>query len=155
MKNKIIKIIMWLFVLIMIIIIFLFSNMSSGSSNSKSKEIIRSGIVLVDKTFNIKMSDIEITKLVNELNYPFRKICHFMEYFILSLLLVISLKLSNVSVKNTIIITIAFCFVFSLSDEIHQMFIVGRSPMFIDCIIDTFGSCLLCFVYYLRTNKLN
>ena len=41
MKDKIIKIIMWLFVLIMIIVIFLFSNMSSGSSNSKSKEIIK------------------------------------------------------------------------------------------------------------------
>ena len=155
MKDKIIKIIMWLFVLIMIIIIFLFSNMSSGSSNSKSKEIIRDSIVLVDNVFNINMNDVEINKLVNKLNYPFRKICHFMEYFILSLLLVISLNISNVGTKKTIIITICFCFIFSLSDEIHQMFIVGRSPMFIDCIIDTLGCCLLCFIYYLRTNKIN
>ena len=92
MKDKIIKIIMWLFVLIMIIVIFLFSNMSSGSSNSKSKEIIKGSIVLVDKVFNTNMSDTEINKLVNMLNYPFRKICHFMEYFILSLLFILSVN---------------------------------------------------------------
>ena len=139
----------------MLVTMFLFSNMSSNDSNSKSKEIIRKGIVVVDKVFNKNMDDKEIDRLVIKLNYPFRKICHFSEYFILGMLLLLSLRLSNISINKSIIITICFCIVFSISDEIHQVFIDGRSPLILDCFIDIFGSCLFCLIYYLRTKRLS
>lgn len=139
----------------MIITMFLFSNMTSNDSNSKSKDIIRNGVIIIDKVFNKNMSDSEIEKYVIKLNYPFRKICHFSEYFILSILILFSLRLSNISIIKSIIITICFCIIFSISDEIHQMFVTDRSPLIIDCFIDILGSSLFLILYYLRTKKLS
>ena len=134
---------------------FLFSNMSSNVSNSRSKDIIRKGIVIVDKVFNKNMDKDHIERLVIKLNYPFRKICHFSEYFLLSILILLSLRLANVSINKCIIVTLIFCSVFSISDEIHQMFVVGRSPLLLDCFIDISGSCLFCLIYFIRTKKLS
>ena len=134
---------------------FLFSNMSSNVSNSRSKDIIRKGIVIVDKVFNKNMDKDHIERLVIKLNYPFRKICHFSEYFLLSILILLSLRLANFSINKCIIVTLIFCSVFSISDEIHQMFVAGRSPLLLDCFIDISGSCLFCLIYFIRTKKLS
>lgn len=149
------KYITWILFIIMLIIMFLFSNMSSGDSNSRSKKIIRSGVVIVDKVFNLNMDDKDINKTVIKLNYPFRKLCHFCEYFLLSLLLILALRLSNLSIKTSIIITMSFCIIYSISDEVHQIFVSGRSPLIIDCIIDTLGCFCLCLIYYIRTKKIS
>lgn len=137
----------------MLIIMFVFSGMTSKDSNSKSREIIKEGIVIVDKVFNLNLDDNEINKLVLKFNYPFRKICHFSEYFFLSLLVLLSLRTINVSITKSIVITLIFCIIFSISDEIHQMYVAGRSPLILDCFIDVSGSCLLCLIYFLRTKK--
>ena len=139
----------------MLILIIMFSGMNSSDSNNKSKEIVKNSIIIVDKVFNLDMNDTDVNRLTIKLNYPFRKICHFSEYFLLGLFVLLSLRLSNVSVNKCIIITIVFCLFFSISDEIHQMYIEGRSPLILDCFIDTMGSSLLCFIYYLRSRKLS
>jgi len=139
----------------MIISMFLFSNMNSNDSNSKSKDIIRYGVVIVDKIFDKNMDNSDIEKIVNKLNYPFRKICHFSEYFILSILILLSLRLYNISINKSIIITICFCIIFSISDEIHQMFVTDRSPLIMDCFIDILGSSLFLLIYYIRTKRLS
>ena len=103
--NKIFKYLIWLLFITMIIIIFSFSNMNSNNSNSRSKDIIRFSIKVVDKTFHMNLNDEEVNDLVNKYNYPFRKVCHFSEYFLLSLLLIIALRISNISINKSIIIT--------------------------------------------------
>ena len=134
---------------------FLFSNMTSNDSNSRSKDIIRKGVVIVDKVFHKNMDKDNIERIVIKLNYPFRKICHFTEYFILSILILLSLRLGNISINKSIIITFIFCLIFSISDEIHQMFIDGRSPLILDCFIDILGCSLFLLIYYFRTKKLS
>lgn len=129
--------------------------MSSNDSNSRSREIVKDSVSVINKVFNLGMNDSKINKLVIELNYPFRKICHFSEYFILSLFLLLSLRLSNINLVKSIIITLSFCILFSISDEMHQMYIDGRSPLVFDCFIDILGSSLFCFIYYIRTRKLS
>ena len=139
----------------MLISIFLFSNMNSIDSNSRSKLIIRKSVVIVDKVFNKNMDNNDIDRIVDKLNYPFRKICHFSEYFILSILILLSLRLSSISINKSIIITFILCLIFSISDEIHQMFVTDRSPLILDCFIDLFGSSLFLIIYYFRTKKLS
>ena len=139
----------------MLIAIFSFSNMNSNDSNSRSKLIIRKGVVLVDKVFNKNMNNTEIDRIVNKLNYPFRKICHFSEYFILSILILLSLRLSNININKSIIITFILCLIFSISDEVHQMFVTDRSPLILDCFIDILGSSLFLIIYYFRSKKLS
>ena len=41
---------------------------------------------------------------------------------------------------NNIYLTILICFVYSCTDEFHQLFINGRTGQFSDCIIDTLGA---------------
>ncbi|MCR5748151.1 MAG: VanZ family protein, partial [Lachnospiraceae bacterium] len=52
--------------------------------------------------------------------------------------------------KKAIIISLAFCFLFACSDEIHQLFVPGRAFEFADIMIDTSGAvlaALICFVF--------
>ena len=41
--------------------------------------------------------------------------------------------------SNIILKSIIFCFVYSLSDEIHQIFIDGRTFQFLDLFMDAIG----------------
>ena len=47
-----------------------------------------------------------------------------------------------------ILISIIICFIFGGLDEIHQIFIPGRTARFYDCIIDTLGSSTSILILY-------
>ena len=144
-KIQIIKLIL---VLIFCIIIFIFSNTNSNESNKQSKGIIKEIVV---KIYEIKQEEInekEINKIVNKLNKPIRKIAHFTLYFILEFLILYLLLDSGIT-KKELIISIIFCFIYSLSDEFHQIFVNGRTGQFIDCIIDLFGASTAAIIFYI------
>ena len=63
---------------------------------------------------------------------------HFTIYLVLGILVFLMLKEYNI--KDTIIVSLLICIIYALTDEIHQLFIVGRSGNLIDCLIDTLGS---------------
>ena len=44
--------------------------------------------------------------------------------------------------KRTFIFAIILCILYSISDEVHQYFVPGRSGEVLDVAIDTIGSCL-------------
>ena len=86
------------------------------------------------------MSDIEKDELINKLDHPIRKIAHGSVYFILAILVCFSLSNYNLDIKKFIIISFLICFFYSISDEIHQLFVLGRSGEIKDVIIDSIGS---------------
>lgn len=45
----------------------------------------------------------------------------------------------NIKEKNKLIITLTAGIIYASSDEIHQSFVPGRSPMITDVVIDTMG----------------
>ena len=49
--------------------------------------------------------------------------------------------------KKVILITVVICFLYALSDEIHQYFVPGRACRILDVLIDTSGSLFFCLVY--------
>jgi VanZ family protein len=51
--------------------------------------------------------------------------------------------------KKLILISILICFLYALSDEIHQSFVPGRACRILDVVIDTSGSAFFFLVYYL------
>ena len=136
MNKKTKKLIIAIFyIIIWMIIIFIFSNMDTIKSNGTSKGIIIEEIPTEEEKQNI----------VNNLNLPLRKIMHFTEYLILSLLLLNALTQTNI--KNKYFITIIICFIYAITDEYHQTFIDGRTGQFIDVLIDTAGSTLGLIIY--------
>ncbi len=66
------------------------------------------------------------------IDFALKKLAHFIEYFILGVLVYRATK--------NVWISIGFCIAYAVSDEFHQSFIPGREPRGRDVIIDSFGS---------------
>lgn len=131
------KILSIVLVILWMIVIFLFSSQNSEETVSTTN--------LIYKLFNINTDSLFIFTLI-------RKIAHFIEYLILSLLVYNMFKKFNV--QNIYICTILLCIIYSCSDEIHQLFIPGREGKVIDSLIDIFGSSIGLLFIFLK-QKLN
>ena len=124
-------------VIIWMIIIFLFSNQKAVNSSKLSDGLILKTVRIIEKINHKTYSDEEIlTKFVR----PVRKVAHFTIYLILGILVYLYIK--EYGMKNTILISIFICCMYACTDEIHQMFIEGRSGEVLDVLIDTIGSFL-------------
>lgn len=109
-------------------------------------------------TYNIIEEIIPIIKtdtLIDIINFIIRKSAHITEYFILTILFVSLYKEYTNNKNKIIIISIISCFLYACTDEIHQLFIIGRTGQFIDVLIDTFGGLLFIIPYYIYINKEN
>lgn len=67
-------------------------------------------------------------------------------------MLVINL-LMEYNIKHIILIPLIICLLYSISDEFHQLFIVGRSGEVRDVLIDTIGALTGIYGYYLIKRK--
>ena len=92
------------------------------------------------------ISQIEIPEII--FNW-FDKILHFFAFGLLGLLTIRGLKQTdNITLqKNYIWISLLICIVFGASDEIHQLYVAGRSATIADWIADILGILAFSFAY--------
>ena len=141
MIKKIIKI---LLVLIIMFTIFMFSSERDTVSTKRSDGlIIRTCEFLLGRQLTENEKEIYIEKYVVYV----RKTAHFTLYFLLGLFFISFLKEFDFNNNKLIIYTIIFVFIYACSDEIHQLFIPGRSGEILDVLIDTTGGVLSSFIY--------
>lgn len=144
-------------------LIFTMSSFGSDSSNAQSNQIIH----VLHQVFPNLSNDHSFFGVSN-LVFIVRKAAHFTEYAILGLLFFLvyraylakysdaktsnakpsDTKLSNVKLSNAKLLFFALCssFLYACTDEIHQLFVPGRSGQFTDVLVDTLGAfcgCLL------------
>ncbi len=83
------------------------------------------------------------------------KIYHFLEYVPLGFFLARALKGTQGRFlrKEAVLITILFCFSYAVSDELHQMFVPGRSADTTDILADTLGGLIGGLIYRHDTNQ--
>lgn len=134
MNNKRL-IILIVLTIIWMIVIFTFSSKSPTESNSTSKGLIKSFVHIVERVTNKDLNEI---KIANKMNFIIRKCAHFSLYAILGIF-VYRLFLI-IKIKDIKLFSIIFCLIYALSDELHQLYIPGRSGMIRDVLIDTLGS---------------
>ena len=121
------RLIKWFLVISWMIIIFILSSEPNSGTHTYN---------IIGKIFpNIKESTV-----IETINFCIRKGAHFIEYFILSILVYTLLKEYTKEKKKTILLCIIICFLYSITDEFHQSFIPGRTGIFTDCLVDTSGS---------------
>jgi VanZ family protein len=78
----------------------------------------------------------------------FRKMCHLLIYLVLGVFVAAAFKnFTKLKFPAIIILTIISCFIYSLTDEYHQTFVLGRGGSIVDCLIDTSGSLIGSFIY--------
>ncbi len=125
-----------------LILIFIMSSFNAGESSSQSGSIV---------TFVGNILNIDNLQLLSVL---IRKLAHFTEYFILGILTINCFK--DYKLNNIYIYSLLFCIFYACTDEIHQLFVPGRSGNIIDVLIDSFGSLIGCSSYFLLLkNKKN
>ncbi len=89
------------------------------------------------------MTNEEINELYDSLPIPVRKLAHFSIFGALgvcSFLTFVSYKKMKYIVRC--VISFAVCVLYAVSDEIHQLFVDGRSCEFKDILIDSGGALL-------------
>ena len=147
MKNKR-KIIYWSLLIIWMIIICLMSSQPATVSDSQSTGVL----------YLFSKLGININSVFGDLaNFVVRKCAHFIEYMILALLTFNLVKL-YFNIKQVVILTIVFVFLYACSDEIHQLFVLGREGAIRDVVIDTCGGIVLVLiklcVYYTKKHQI-
>ena len=137
------KIVLSIITVLWMILIFSFSNQQAANSTERSQSLVRNTIIKIYRVFDSNASDEKVNEIVDKLDVPVRKIAHFTEFFILGILIFFTLR--EYGCKN-IYIMILICFIYACSDEIHQLFVLGRDGNLIDVTIDTLGSTLSIFI---------
>lgn len=144
----------WLAVVVWMGVIFYLSH-QSGNASSHLSSGITDGIIQTMETVWPFMSFDEAF-----FHHLIRKCAHFAAYFILGILVVHALKRPF---KKRLIYALLICMLYAMSDEIHQLFVPGRSGEVRDVLIDSAGAATgiglyMLFVFilqHLKENKRN
>lgn len=137
MKKNILRIILILLLLGTFYIIFGFSSQDGEKSGSLSRRITEKIVTLIPQIQ--EKSKLKKENIMNTMENIIRKMAHFSIYTLVGLLLMALVSTYNIKEKNRLIITLTTGIIYASSDEIHQSFVPGRSPMITDVVIDTMG----------------
>lgn len=137
MKKNILRIILILLLLGTFYIIFGFSSQDGEKSGSISRRITEKIATFIPQIQ--KENEIEKENIMNTMERIIRKMAHFSIYTAVGLLLMALVSTYNIKEKNRLIISLTTGIIYASSDEIHQSFVPGRSPMITDIVIDTMG----------------
>ena len=137
-------------------VIFMFSAQVSDESKSSSNKVTSAVVNTVISIKKENISEEKRQKIIEDKTFIVRKTAHFTEYFILGLILILFLQTKEKLTTKYIILAIIFCVLYATSDEIHQLFVDGRSCKIMDILIDTCGSSLAILgftsIYKITTN---
>lgn len=133
-----IKIIKHILLILWCLLIFFFSNENGEVSAGRSQSITNNTITAYEKVFDKEVKNRK--KVHDNLEVVIRKTTHFGLYFILGVLTFLCLKEYNLDLRKQIIYSVIFCFLYAVSDEVHQIFTSDRGPRALDVLIDTLGS---------------
>lgn len=126
-----------LLLILWLLVIFYFSSKGIKESHSTSYKIVDVIVPIID---NGNSTPKERKELREDVNYYLRKTAHFTEYAVLGVLSFNVLRFYDLKKRKRIIYALIFCMIYATSDEIHQIFSNGRSPMVTDILIDSSGS---------------
>lgn len=135
MKNKIVVIVSWMLVIISAGFIFYMSACDGNTSAEQSGRVVK----VIEEIINDPVKAKEAEGVV-------RETAHSAEFFLLGFLLMNALL--QTAVRRKELITLVIGFLYACSDEIHQIWIPGRTSELIDLLIDTVGVTVAIAVFY-------
>lgn len=127
------------------VIIYILSDQPASISDELS-------VGIIDRVFSIFGINISLNQdLLQLFNYIIRKSAHFVTFFTLGILLCHAIIKKAIVKEYLIVVGIAF--LYAVFDEVHQLFVVGRSGQISDVVIDFAGVLLAVLIYYLYDSK--
>lgn len=125
-------------VLFWMVIIFLFSAKPADESTKMSMSVGH----LAGRVFVSEYRDWTQDKkdeFAEKIDHPVRKAAHGTEYMILGILLMGALGSNGLDGRKRAVIAFAAGTIYACSDELHQLFVPGRSCQITDVMIDSTG----------------
>ena len=140
-KNKVGKKVLLIFWLAWMIMIFWFSSKPAAESTHESLRVGRLVCNVVVPGYG-KMAAAQQYDYAASIDHFVRKSAHFTEYALLGMLTLLVWKK-----RDKVLQPWLWCILYASSDEMHQLFVPGRSGMWQDVLLDSMGAltgiCLL------------
>lgn len=157
MSLKIFRIITLIFLIYWMSLIFFMSSQTAVESNATSSGLSQWLFSLISPKFN-ELSVAEQKAIISEFSFFVRKTAHFIMYAVLGVLSFLSLiTYKNIPYIYRTVFSVLICILYAIGDEIHQLFISGRSGEIRDILLDSSGSflaILLCFILVKKIKKI-
>ncbi len=135
------KILLWAGVILLSMRIFSFSAATASESSSVSEKITKVVVDVVKQTKSNASKDPSWEKELFEICHKIvRKTAHFSLYAVLAVLTLLLVKSYGAVWLLSGIISAAYCLLFAISDEVHQLFVDGRSGQVSDVFLDFCGA---------------
>lgn len=152
MKNVSMKqVIGLLLIIIWMLIIFLFSNQQGNASSVTSNKVTKEIIEIIPSTKHLEEN--QKNEIVKKVNPIMRKIAHYTIYLVGGILIMFFISTIVQSEKRGVLYSALIGLIYAITDEIHQMFMDGRTAKITDVFIDTLGV-ITGIVIYLTIKKI-
>ncbi len=140
-KRKFFRFMTTVFIVAWMVTIFLFSAQPAEASSDMSGRVSYSIAENYAKWTNCGWDKETINQVAQQIDFPIRKLAHMTEYGILSWITYAFLTAWGIKAgKSGYLFALSITFLYACTDEIHQIFVPGRSGQLVDVIIDTSGA---------------
>lgn len=158
-RKIIVRYVFWALTLAIMVFIFIMSNQTSQESGDTSKSLINSFLSLFMDNFKM-LSEADKDIVIQSFQFIVRKLAHFSVYAALGVCSYSAINTYNLVKMRKFWLSLGLCFVYSLTDEFHQIFVEGRAGRLYDVAIDSIGALagilfvvLVIFIYKKITSR--
>src|SRR5699024_1969672 len=131
MRERMRRFFPWVSVAIWMFVIFYLSHQPASVSSGLSSGIAATIIGIIQHVFSLFPID------ADAVHHLIRKGAYFFAYFVLGMLVIHALRLPYLKGAA---FALFICVLYAISDEVHQLFIPGRSGEMRDVLIDSAGA---------------
>lgn len=126
-------------VLLWMVMIFWFSSQTAQDSSQMSGGV---GTFILETVFPgfQDLSETEKVLYAQRIEFPIRKAAHASEYALLCIWIALWFKTFGVLKKRKLVVAVLLTTCYAITDEIHQLFVPGRSGEVRDVCIDALGA---------------
>lgn len=128
------------------VMIFCFSAQPSDDSTEVSQFVTAQLIRFSNAMTGTSLSESQAVALILRYEPIVREMAHFTEYALLGFFLTFGLAHNGVSRRRCMIVGILVVF-YAVSDEVHQMFVPGRTAQIVDILADSSGGITGMLIY--------
>lgn len=128
--------------LMWMIVIFAFSAQTSEESSAVSEGLSYRMVSTTGRLLKLDIDEEKIREIAGAIERVVRKAAHMTEYAILAVLLYVWINRWRISQVRRACLAAVLAILYACSDEIHQLFVAGRSGRVNDVLIDSAGAIL-------------
>lgn len=139
--KKNVRHLLWIPVIAMMFLIFSMSGKQGEESAGMSRQVSIKVIQIKTNVLEEKLEKEELEMQAEKIEYYIRKLAHFSEYALLAIFVLIALRYSaEKKGRKLYLLSEGICILYAAVDEVHQLFVPGRSGMLSDVLIDSAGA---------------